>query len=73
MSEKLTCPLCGHNETFTLITHLRNEHKVEPEALRRQFPEQALASDKLCRFLSERRVQRRSGIVRVDRPMQGCG
>ncbi len=71
MSEKLTCPLCGHNETFTLITHLRNEHKVEPEALRSQFPEQALASDKLCRFLSERRVQRRSGILRYQLDVSG--
>jgi hypothetical protein len=71
MSEKLTCPLCGHNETSTLIPHLRNEHKVEPEALRSQFPEQALACDELCRFLSERRVQRRSGILRYQLHVAG--
>ena len=71
MSEKLTCPLCGHNETFTLIPHVRNEHKVEPDALRRQFPEQALANDELCRFISERRVQRRSGILRYQLPVAG--
>ena len=71
MSEKLTCPLCGHNETFTLITHLRNEHKVEPEALRSQFPEQALASDTLCRFLNERRVQRRGGVLHYQLDVAG--
>jgi len=71
MSEKLTCPLCGHNETLTLIPHLRNEHKVEPEALRQQFPEQALANDELCRFLSDRRVQRRSGVLHYQADVAG--
>jgi len=71
MSEKLTCPLCGHNEVFTLIPHLRAEHKVEPDALRRQFPEQPLASDELCRFLSERHVERRNGVLHYQLDVAG--
>lgn len=71
MSDRLTCPLCGHNESFTLITHLRNNHRVEPDALRRQFPEQALANDELCRFLGGRRVQRRNGILHYQLDVAG--
>lgn len=71
MSEKLTCPLCGHNETLTLIPHLRAEHKVEPDALRRQFPEQTLACDELCRFLGERHVQRRNEILHYQLDVAG--
>jgi cobaltochelatase CobS len=51
MSEQLTCPLCAHTEELTLIPHLRNEHKIEPDIIARQFPEQALASPSFATFL----------------------
>ena len=35
MSDKLTCPLCGHTEMYTLIPHLRDEHNAEPDAIGR--------------------------------------
>ena len=72
MSEKLSCPLCGHNETLTLITHLRNEHKVEPEAFRAQFPEETLYTQAFATFLADRKVHRSLGGLHYQLNVAGA-
>jgi len=71
MTEQITCPLCGQKERFTLINHLRSEHKVEPEAFRAQFPEQALAGETFAGFLSERNVSRRDTVLHYQLDVAG--
>lgn len=71
MTEQVTCPLCGHHEPFALINHLHTEHKVEPQSIRAQFPEQPLCTPEFGSFLSERNVQRRDGVLHYQLDVAG--
>jgi len=57
---------------MTLITHLRNEHNVEPEAIQAQFPEQALATGEFGAFLHDRNVNRVAGVLRYQIDVAGA-
>ena len=72
MPDIITCPLCGHNEPFTLINHVRTEHKVEPENFRAQFPEQPLCSNEFASFLLERAVRRQDGMLNYQLDVAGA-
>ena len=72
MTEQVTCPLCGHNETYTLITHLRNQHNVEPEMFRSQFPEHPLCGPSFASFLGKRHVHRRNGVLHYQLNVAGA-
>lgn len=74
MTEQITCPLCGHHEPFTLIHHLRTEHKAEPQSIRAQFPERPLCTSEFASLLSGRHVARTNGVLHyqldvADTPM----
>lgn len=71
MGDQITCPLCGQNERFTLINHLRSEHKVEPEDFRAQFPEQHLCTNAFASFLEERGVGRKDGVLHYQLDIAG--
>lgn len=71
MSDQVTCPLCGHTEPFTLIPHLRGEHKVELETVRERFPEQELCTPAFASFLAERNVRRRNNILHYQLDVAG--
>lgn len=71
MSEKLMCPLCGRNEPYSLIPHLRNDHSVEPETIRSQFPNQEFASVGFSHFLAERRVSSQNGMLNYQLSVAG--
>ena len=72
MSDIITCPLCGQSEPFTLINHLRTEHKVEPENFRVQFPGQSLCTNEFALFLADRGVGRRGGILHYQLDVAGA-
>lgn len=63
MSDKLTCPLCAQTQEYTLIPHLRNEHKIEPEVFRARFPEHAISSQGFSKFLTGHDVCRNNGML----------
>jgi len=63
MSEKLTCPLCAQSVELTLIPHLRDEHKIEPEVFQKQFLEQPLAVDEFAGFVADRSVHKAEGVL----------
>lgn len=59
MSDQLTCPLCKQSVALTLINHLRDDHKVDPEAFRKQFPKQPLHAPAFAAFIATRNAQPR--------------
>lgn len=63
MSEKLTCPLCNQGVDFTLLNHLRDDHKVDPEAFRRQFPQQPVHAQAFASFIAGRNVRKTDGVL----------
>lgn len=72
MSDQLTCPLCAQNTSFTLIPHLRSEHKIEPEVFRVRFPEQSLCTDSFAGFMTERNVRKAGDILNYQLDVAGC-
>ncbi len=71
MSDQLTCPICGHTEMFTLINHIRTEHKIEPEVFQTRFPEQPLCCNGFTSFLTQRRVHRVGNVLRYQVDVAG--
>lgn len=63
MTEQIACPLCAHNVSHTLIPHLRDEHKIEPDVFRQRFPEQSLCTSEFGLFLDQHKVRREGGIL----------
>ena len=72
MSDQLTCPLCAQSESFTLIPHLREEHKIEPNVFQERFPEQPLCTENFAGFLAERRVHKKEGVLNYQLDVTGC-
>ena len=72
MTEQVQCPLCAQGEPFTLIPHLREEHKIEPDVFRARFPEQMLCSDGFATFLAEQKVHRANGMLHYQLDVAGC-
>ena len=72
MSEQIVCPLCAHRAPFTLIPHLRAEHKIEPEVFRVRFPEQPLCTAGFSAFLRDHQVRRTSDILHYRLDVAGC-
>jgi len=71
MSDQLTCPLCAHSAPFTLIPHLRAEHKIEPEVFRVRFPEQPLCTAAFAEFLRDRQVRRTNDVLHYQLDVAG--
>jgi cobaltochelatase CobS len=71
MSDQITCPLCGQEELFTLVHHLRAQHGVEPEAFRKQFPKEPLCTPAFVSFLMAQNVRRISGVVNFQLDVAG--
>ena len=72
MSDQLACPLCAQSVAFTLIPHLRAEHKIEPEVFRVRFPEQSLCTGSFAGFLAERKVNKISNVLHYQLEVAGC-
>jgi len=72
MSDQLTCPLCAQSGQFTLIPHLRDEHKIDPKTFQERFPEEKLAADSFAAFLSHRKVSRANGKLCYQLDVAGC-
>ena len=72
MLDQLTCPLCAQNVALTLIPHLRDEHKIEPEVFRARFPEQMLCTNSFAGFLGERNVRKTGNILNYQLEVAGC-
>ena len=72
MTDQLTCPLCAQSAEWTLIPHLRDEHKIEPDVFRQRFPEQQLWSDGFAAFVGQRDVRRVTGILNFQLDVAGC-
>ena len=72
MSDQLTCPLCAQSVAFTLVPHLRAEHKIEPEVFRARFPEQMRCTDSFAGFLTERNVHRVGTVLNYQLEVAGC-
>src|SRR5512137_1417229 len=71
MSDRITCPLCGQEELFTLVSHLRSQHSVEPEVFRKQFPKEPLCTPAFTTFLVAQNVHRRSGVLNFQLDVAG--
>ena len=72
MSDELTCPLCAQSEAMTLIPHLRQVHKIEPEVFRVRFPEQRLCTDGFASFLATRQVRKVDSALHYQLDVAGC-
>lgn len=72
MSDKLTCPLCAHSVPLTLVPHLRDQHKIEPQVFRERFPEQALCTTDFADFLASRKVRKTEGVLHYQLNVAGC-
>lgn len=72
MSDRLACPLCGQKSEFTLLPHLRGDHKVELEAFRKQFPQQPLHSEAFIRFVTARGVCKHEDILHYQLDIAGA-
>jgi len=72
MSDQLTCPLCAQSMELTLIPHLREEHKIEPDVFRERFPEQTLCTDGFAGFLAERGVCKADNVLHYQLDVAGC-
>ena len=72
MSDQLTCPLCAHSAPLTLIPHLRDQHKIEPQVFRERFPEQALCTANFAGFLTSRKVRKNEGVLHYQLDVAGC-
>jgi len=71
MSDRITCPLCGQEELFTLVNHIRSQHKVEPEAFRKKFPKEPLCTPEFATFLMAQNVRRTSGVLNFQLDVAG--
>lgn len=71
MSEHLTCPLCGQSLEFTLVNHLREEHKFSPESFRRQFSEQPLHSRGFASFVVSHSARKQDGVLYYQMDVAG--
>ena len=71
MSDQLTCPLCAQSEPYSLVPHLRSEHKIEPEVFRARFPEQPLCTAGFAAFLKDRDVRRCNGVLNYQLDVAG--
>lgn len=71
MSDQLTCPLCGRKVEITLIPHLRDDHKVEPEAIKKQFPKQPLYTANFAGFVKSRGVRKIGEILNYQLDVAG--
>lgn len=72
MSDRLICPLCGQKAEYTLLSHLRDDHKVELDAFRKQFPQQTLHSATFASFVSTRGVRKREGVLQFQLDVAGA-
>ncbi|HSA28868.1 MAG TPA: MoxR family ATPase [Phycisphaerae bacterium] len=72
MSDQIVCPLCAQSVAFTLIPHLRTEHKIEPEVFRVRFPEQPMCTAGFSEFLRDHQVRRHNGILHHRLDVAGC-
>ncbi|MCB9851907.1 MAG: hypothetical protein H6819_02330 [Phycisphaerales bacterium] len=72
MSDQLTCPLCNKQVPFTLVPHIRDDHSVDPLALRSQFPNQALHSAGFAEFVKSRSVSKRDGTLSFQLDVAGA-
>ncbi|GMU20514.1 MAG: hypothetical protein AMXMBFR13_06110 [Phycisphaerae bacterium] len=72
MSDQLQCPLCAQSVELTLIPHLRDEHKIEPDVFRQRFPEQPLATEAFACFLVDRSVHKNNGVLCHQLDVAGC-
>jgi len=72
MSDQLTCPLCAQSVEFTLIPHLRDEHKIDPKTFQERFPEEKLAADGFAAFLAHRKVSKANGTLCYQLDVAGC-
>jgi len=72
MSDQLTCPLCAQSVEFTLIPHLRDEHKIEPDVFRTRFSEQVLCTEGFAAFLAERGVRKTDNVLHYQLDVAGC-
>lgn len=72
MSEQLTCPLCAQSVEFTLVPHLRDQHKIAPQVFRERFPEQALCTHDFAGFLAKRKVHKCEGVLHYQLEVAGC-
>ena len=72
MPDQLTCPLCAQSVDHTLIPHLRDEHKIEPEVFRQRFPEQPLAAENFAGFMAARNVRKTDGVLCHQLDVAGC-
>lgn len=71
MSNRLTCPLCGESIEFTLVPHLRDDHKVEPEMFRRQFPDKPMHSVGFTGFVNSSEVRRQGNLLHYKLDVAG--
>lgn len=71
MSDQLTCPLCNQSVALTLINHLRDEHKVDPEAFRKQFPRQPVHAPAFASFIAQRNVQKHDDLLHFQLDVAG--
>jgi cobaltochelatase CobS len=72
MSDPLTCPLCAHRAPFTLIPHVRAEHKIEPEVFRVRFPGDPLSTAVFAEFLRDHQVRRSHNVLYYRLDVAGC-
>ena len=56
---------------FTLVNHIRVEHRIEPDVFRTRFPEQSLCTAGFASFLSERQVGRKEGVLHYQLDVAG--
>lgn len=73
MSDQLNCPLCAQSVALTLIPHLRDQHKIEPEVFRTRFPEQPLCTAGFAEFLRDHQLQRVGNILHYQFDVAGAG
>lgn len=72
MSDQMTCPLCGRKFEFTLVPHLRDDHKVELEAIKKQFPEQPFHTPNFASFVKTKSVKKFDGVVHYQLDVAGA-
>lgn len=71
MSDSITCPLCMQDVPFSLAGHLREQHNVDAEAFRKQFPQQPMHSAGFAEFISSRSVSKCGGVLHYQLDVAG--